>query len=74
MYLGNIKHTDGWWYTHQYEYKNRKILIKLRKSHNIKVHVFYPDSNKVAWTRRYNFFNPDKLFEKVKNLIDIKEK
>ena len=74
MYLGEIEHIDGWWYTHQHEYKERKILIKLRRNHNIKFHIFHPNSDKVAWTKKYTFMKPEAMLQKAKNLIDLKEK
>lgn len=72
MYLGEIEHNDGLWYTYEYHYKERKILLKLRKHHGTKAHVFYPNSDKVEFTRRYNFVIPARLFQIVKDLIDLR--
>jgi len=66
-------HPDGVWWTSEYEYKGRKILIKAKNGHGVKAHVFYPNSEKVQFTLRYNFMIPSDLLKKVQVKIDLKE-
>lgn len=67
-------HPDGIWKTTTHLYKGRKILIKAQKNKGMKAHVFYPDSDKVEFTRRYRFIKPDVILQVVKDKIDGKEK
>ena len=63
-------HPDGSWLTTTYYYKNRKILIKSKKTKGMKCHVFYPGSTKVEFTLRYSFIRPSAMLEKVKSKVD----
>ena len=64
-------HPDGTWHTSQFEYKNRKVLIKSAKGKGMKAHIFCENSqDKVQHTLRYSFIEPKKLIEKVKAKID----
>lgn len=63
-------HPDGSWRTTVYHYKNRKILIKAKKTKGMKCHVFYPGSAKVEFTLRYSFISPSVLLEKAKSKVD----
>lgn len=58
-------HKDGLWKTSTHNFNNRKILIKSREGKGIKCHVFFPDSDKVDFTLRYNFMLPKTLLEKA---------
>lgn len=66
----NKKHIDGVWNTEEHQYKDRKIIIKSRKGSGIKFHVFFPHSDKVDFTQRYNFFEVPKLLTRIHLLID----
>jgi len=67
------KHINSIWITNTYTYKNRKIVIKSKKNHGIKCHIFYPNSKKVEFTLRYHFILPKDLLKKAKNKIDLKK-
>ncbi len=67
MYLGEIKHPDGFWYTHEHEYKDKKIMLKLRKNHGAKYHIF---GDKII-TGRFRFISPSDLLKKAQNKIDL---
>lgn len=64
-------HIDGVWNTTEYQYRDRKILIKSRKGHGMKAHVFLKDSYKVDFTLRYSFITPIKLLDKAKHRINL---
>lgn len=64
------KHIDGNWYTTEYKYKGRRILIKSGEGKGIKAHVFLENSDKVQFTLRYSFIKPEDLIKKVKAKID----
>ena len=64
------KHIDGYFYTSEYEYKGRKILIKSAEGRGMKAHIFFKDSNKVEFTLRYSFIKAFLLLEKAKFKID----
>jgi hypothetical protein len=63
-------HRDGIWKTSIHSHKGRKIMIKSQKGKGIKCHVFSVDSDKVDFTLRYNFMEPEKLLQKVINKIE----
>lgn len=63
-------HIDGVWNTTEHYYKERKILIKSGKEKGIKAHAFYPNSDKVDFTLRFNFISPADLLNKMKSKID----
>lgn len=65
------QHIDGIWKTSEYQYKNRKIVIKSRKGKGIKCHVSHLGEDCVDFTLRYSFMTPSVLLEKAKNKIDL---
>lgn len=63
-------HKDGEWMTSEYLYKERKLIIKMRKGHGSKIHVFLPNSDKVEFTLHYVFITTESLLTKAINKID----
>ena len=63
-------HDDGIWKTSIHWHNDRKIMIKSRKGRGIKCHVFFPDSDEVDFTLRYNFMLPATLLQKALNKIE----
>lgn len=64
------KHRDGEWFTQDYEYKNRKLQIKMRDGHGAKIHIWNVDGTKVEKTFRYSFCTKEKLLEVSKKWIN----
>jgi len=44
-------------------------MIKARKDHGMKAHVFEPGSEKVWFTFRFSYISPEKLLFKVRGKI-----
>ena len=68
--LSDKEHIDGTWHTTEYLYRKRRILIKSKTGGGIKCHVFFPDSDRVEFTRRYSFINPQSLLDYAIERID----
>lgn len=69
-----VIHKDGLWKTSIHWHNNRKIMIKSQRGKGIKCHVFFLDSDKVEFTLRYNFMNPEKLLQKAVDKIETQIK
>lgn len=63
------KHLDGIWYTSEYTYKGKLIVIKSADHKGIKAHCLF--NGKEVFTLRYSFIHPDELLIKMKNKIDM---
>ena len=64
--IQDIEHPDGVWHTTYHEYKGRKLILKSRQGRGIKIHICFPNSDKVQKTFRYIFAPPDYLIQKAK--------
>ncbi len=57
-------------HTTEYEYKGRKLILRMREGNGAKIHIFFPNSDKVQKTLRYIFGKPETLINKAKETID----
>lgn len=64
------KHIDGEWWTKNYLYKDRKLMIKMRKGHGCKIHIWNQVGDKVIKTFRYYFAEDEFLLKKATVWID----
>ena len=67
--IPEIEHIDGVWKTTEFVHgRYFKIVMKSKKNHGMKAHIFY--AGKVLKTFRYRYIKPDALLERCKNWID----
>ena len=67
------KHPDGTWHTSKYHYKDYIIMVKSKKDHGMKAHVFKEtEENKPLFTLRYSYVNPPYLINRC--IINIEKK
>ena len=62
------KHIDGEWWTSEYDYKNWKLLLKMRKGRATKIHA--TNNGKVIFTLRWYYKAPDVAVQKAINHIE----
>lgn len=68
--MNEQKHPDVVWHTTEHEYEGRKILLKSRRGHGMKAHVFKPGELEIDFSLRFVFITPEKLLQKCKEKID----
>jgi len=64
------KHIDGEWFTSNHQYKDRKLMVKMRKGHGTKIQIWNVDGTKVEKTFRFKFGELNFLLNKAKTWID----
>jgi hypothetical protein len=67
-------HIDGEWFTSNYLYNGRKLQIKMRKGHGVKIHIWDVSGSKIIKTFRFTFSTEEYLLNKAKQWIDKSNK
>jgi len=69
--ITKIKHVDGEWYTTEFPYLGRVVMIKSCPNKGMKAHCLM-DGN-VIFTQRFKWIKPDHLLKRMKDRIDMWE-
>ena len=63
---------DGLWFGTEYSYHNRKMVVKTKTGHGIKIHVFETDNSKILFTLRFNYLEHKEVIkEAIEKLKEI---